>query len=118
MEPVVNGGHGYPLNIRCDAHTRTCREVSKSRVIVSGGGNRSGSGDWLERERSRAVVRFYNKRGTAEQRIKESEQAVAMTRLSCHRFRANEVRLWLSLIAYNRGDLWRRLAQPTRVASC
>jgi hypothetical protein len=24
-----------------------------------------------------------------------------MTRLSCHRFRANEVRLWLSVIAYN-----------------
>jgi Transposase DDE domain group 1 len=47
---------------------------------------------------SRAVVRFYNKRGTAEQWIKESKQAAAMTRLSCHRFRANEVRLWLSLI--------------------
>jgi hypothetical protein len=50
---------------------------------------------------SRAVVRFYNKRGTAEQWIKESKQAVAMTRLSCHLFRSNEVRLWLSLIAYN-----------------
>ena len=59
---------------------------------------------------NRAVVRFYNKRGTAEQWIKESKQAVAMTRLSCHRFRANEVRLWLSLIAYNLGNLWRRLA--------
>jgi Transposase DDE domain group 1 len=52
---------------------------------------------------SRAVVRFYNKRGTAEQWIKESKQAVSMTRLSCHRFRANEVRLWLSVIAYNLG---------------
>jgi len=31
---------------------------------------------------SRAVVRFYNKRGTAEQWIKEGKQAVAMTRLS------------------------------------
>jgi hypothetical protein len=41
---------------------------------------------------SRAVVRFYNKRGTAEQWIKEGKQAVKMTRLSCHRFRANEVR--------------------------
>jgi hypothetical protein len=29
-----------------------------------------------------------------------------MTRLSCHRFRSNEVRLWLSLIAYNLGNLW------------
>ena len=59
---------------------------------------------------NRAVVRFYNKRGTAEQWIKESKQAVALTRLSGHRFRANEVRLWLSLIAYNLGNLWRRLA--------
>lgn len=47
---------------------------------------------------SRAVVRFYYKRGTAEQWIKEGKQAVKMTRLSCHRFRANEVRLWLSVI--------------------
>ncbi len=66
---------------------------------------------------SRAVVRFYNKRGTAEQWIKEGKQAVKMTRLSCHRFRANEVRLWLSLIAYNLGNLWRRLALPMRIAT-
>jgi hypothetical protein len=38
-----------------------------------------------------------------------------MTRLSCHRFRANEVRLWLSVIAYNLGNLWRRLALPKRI---
>jgi hypothetical protein len=30
-----------------------------------------------------------------------------MTQLSCHRFRANEVRLWLSVLAYNLGNLWR-----------
>ena len=47
---------------------------------------------------SRAVVRFYNKRGAAEQWIKEGKQAVKMTRLSCHRFRSNEVRLWRSAI--------------------
>ena len=64
---------------------------------------------------SRAVVRFYNKRGTAEQWIKEGKQAVKMTRLSCHRFRSNEVRLWLSLIAYNLGNLWRRLVLPKRI---
>ena len=34
-----------------------------------------------------------------------------MTRLSCHRFRSNEVRLWLSVIAYDLGNLWRRLAK-------
>jgi hypothetical protein len=43
-----------------------------------------------------AVVRFYNKRATAEQWIKEGKHAVAMTRLSCHRIRANQVRLWLA----------------------
>jgi hypothetical protein len=59
---------------------------------------------------SRAVVRFYNKRGTAEQLIKEGKPAVKMTRLS-HRFRSNEVRLWLSLIAYNLGNLWRLCCQ-------
>ncbi|MCH8269007.1 MAG: IS1380 family transposase [Acidobacteria bacterium] len=64
---------------------------------------------------SRAVVRFYNKRGTAEQWIKEGKQAVKMTRLSCHRFRSNEVRLWLTIIAYNLGNLWRRLALPQRI---
>ena len=64
---------------------------------------------------SRAVVRFYNKRGTAEQWIKEGKQAVKMTRLSCHRFQSNEVRLWLSLIAYNLGNLWRRLVVPRRI---
>jgi hypothetical protein len=61
---------------------------------------------------SQAVVRFYNKRGTAEQWIKEGKQAVKMTRLSCHRFRSNQVRLALSLLAYNLGNLWRRLALP------
>jgi hypothetical protein len=46
------------------------------------------------------VVRFYNKRGTAEQWIKEGKQAVKMTRLSCHRSHSNQVRLALSLLAY------------------
>jgi hypothetical protein len=64
---------------------------------------------------SRAVVRFYNKRGTAEQWIKEGKQAVKMTRLSCHRFRSNEVRLWLSVMAYNLGNLWRRLVLPRKI---
>ena len=66
---------------------------------------------------SRAVVRFYNKRGTAEQWIKEGKQAVKMTRLSCHRFRPNEVRLWLTIIAYNLGNLWRRLVLPQRIGN-
>ena len=39
-----------------------------------------------------------------------------MTRLSCHRFRSNEVRLWLSVVAYNLGNLWWRLVLPQRIS--
>ena len=66
---------------------------------------------------SRAVVRFYNKRGTTEQWIKEGKQAVKMTRLSCHKFRSNEMRLWLTIIAYNLGNLWRCLVLPHRIGN-
>jgi Transposase DDE domain group 1 len=38
-----------------------------------------------------------------------------MTRLSCHRFRANEVRLQLSVLAYTLRNLWRRLVLPNRI---
>jgi hypothetical protein len=34
---------------------------------------------------------------------------------SCHRFCANEVRLWLSVIAYNLGNLLRQLALPAPI---
>jgi len=37
--------------------------------------------------------------------------------VACHRFRSNEVRLWLSVIAYNLGNLWRRLVLPLRVGN-
>src|SRR2546430_942170 len=50
---------------------------------------------------NRAVVRFYNQRATAEQWIKEGKAATHWTRLSCHRFRANEVRPLPGVIAYN-----------------
>jgi hypothetical protein len=43
--------------------------------------------------------------------------AVKMTRLSCHRFRSNQVRLVLSLLAYNLGNLWRRLGLPRGIES-
>ena len=63
---------------------------------------------------NRAVVRFYNGRGTAEQWIKEGKAATRWTRLSCHRFRANEVRLLLG-VAYNLDNLLRRLALPLAI---
>jgi hypothetical protein len=40
-----------------------------------------------------------------------------MTRLSCNRFRSNEVRRWLRVIAYNLGNLWCRPVLPQRVGN-
>jgi Transposase DDE domain group 1 len=57
---------------------------------------------------SRVVVCFYNSRGMAEQWINEAKRAVKITRLSCHPFRSNQVRLWFSLIPYNLSNLSRR----------
>ena len=39
------------------------------------------------------------------------------TRLPCHGFRGNEVPLWLSVIAYNLGNLWRRLALAKKIGN-
>jgi Transposase DDE domain group 1 len=74
---------------------------------------------------SRAVVRFYHKRGTAEQWIKEGKGCplgpVKMTRLSWGAlwagFRSNEVRLQLSVMAYKLRNLWRRLVLPKKIES-
>ena len=61
------------------------------------------------------VVHFYNKRGTAEQWIKEGKYALNWTRLSCHRFVANQVRLHLFVLAYNLGNFLRRLCLPKTI---
>ena len=50
--------------------------------------------------------------GTAEQWIKEGKYALNWTRLSCHKFVANQVRLWLFVLAYNLGNFMRRLVLP------
>jgi hypothetical protein len=62
-------------------------------------------------------VRFYNKRGTAEQWIKEGKQAAHWTRLSCHRFRANDVRLQLN--SPNRSEIarFRRGQETSRITT-
>ena len=63
----------------------------------------------------KGIVRFYNGSGTAEQWIKEGKYALNWTRLSCHKFVANQVRLWLFVLAYNLGNLMRRLALPEAI---
>jgi DDE family transposase len=62
------------------------------------------------------VVTFYNQRGTAEQWIKEGKNAVTWTRLSCHSFAANAVRLQLHALAYNLANFLRTLALPPEMA--
>ena len=57
---------------------------------------------------AKRVVRFYNQRGTAEQWIKEGKNAVKWTRLSCHDFVDNQVRLQLFVLAYNLGNFLRQ----------
>ena len=58
------------------------------------------------------VVRYYNQRGTAEQSIREGKNAVKWTKLSCHDFVDNHVRLQLFALAYNLGNVLRRLVLP------
>src|SRR6516164_11140760 len=65
---------------------------------------------------AKRVVAFYNQRGTAEQVIKEGKNAITWTRLSCHRFAANAVRLQLHALAYNLANFMRTLALPAEVA--
>ncbi len=60
-------------------------------------------------------MKFYNGRGTAEQWIKEGKNAVKWTRLNCHDFVDNQVRLQLFALAYNLGNFLRRLALPRAV---
>jgi hypothetical protein len=64
---------------------------------------------------TKGMIQFYNGRGTAEQWIKEGKYALNWTRLSCHKFVANQVRLWLFVLAYNLGNLMRRLALPEAI---
>jgi hypothetical protein len=67
------------------------------------------------RRSPKRVIKFYNGRGTAEQWIKEGKQALNWTRLSCRRFRDNQVRLQLFALAYNLGNFLRQLALPRPV---
>ncbi len=47
--------------------------------------------------------------------IKEGKYAVNWTRLSCHRYVANQVRLQLFLLAYNLRNFLRRLGLPKAI---
>jgi hypothetical protein len=63
---------------------------------------------------AKRVIAFYNRRGTAEQWIKEGKGAIKWTLLSCRTFAANAVRrrLQLHVLAYNLGNFLCMLATP------
>jgi len=96
-------------------HSFETELLSQNDNLTGVGGDQPGAAREGESDGVPAPVEFYNKRGTAEQWIKAGKEAVKLTWLSCHRFRTNEVRLWLSVIAYNPGNLWRRLGLPKRI---
>jgi hypothetical protein len=60
--------------------------------------------------KAEGLVQFYNRRGIAEQWIKEGKYALNWTRLSCKQFISNQARLCLFVLAYNLGNFLRRLA--------
>ena len=62
------------------------------------------------------MVAFYNRHGTTKQWIKEGKNAIKWTRLSCQKFRANEVRLQLHALAYNLTKFMRTFALPRAMA--
>ena len=61
------------------------------------------------------VVRFYNGRGTAKQWNNKGRSSLKWTRLSSHDFVDKQVRLPLFALAYNLGNVLRRLALPEAV---
>ncbi|MGE5755048.1 MAG: IS1380 family transposase [Planctomycetaceae bacterium] len=67
------------------------------------------------RRSPKRVIKFYNGRGTAEQWIKEGKNALNWTRLSCRRFKDNQVRLQLFALTYNLANFLRQLALPRPV---
>ena len=66
--------------------------------------------------RARKVVAFYNRRGAAEQWIKQGKDALNWTWLSRHDFDDNQVRLQVFTLADKPGIFLRRLALPRSIS--
>jgi hypothetical protein len=65
--------------------------------------------------RAKKVVRFDNRRGTAEQGIQEGKTAVQWTKRSCRRFKDNQARLQLFALTYNLANFLGQLVLPKPV---
>ena len=60
----------------------------------------------------KTIVQSYQKRGTMENYIKEAKNGFYLDRMSSHSFATNEVRMMLSLLAYNLTNWLRTLCFP------
>lgn len=60
----------------------------------------------------KSIVQSYQKRGTMENYIKEAKNGFYFDRMSSHSFQVNEVRMMLSLLAYNLTNWLRTLCFP------
>ena len=60
----------------------------------------------------KAIVRTYQKRGTMENYIKEAKNGFGFDKMSSHSYQGNEVRIMLSLLAYNLVKLERVYFHP------
>jgi hypothetical protein len=104
---------------------RYCKALSLNRLRARRGNRAAGPGGsrtefrlgWRRIHQSRHLARDGSDhgRGTAQQWIEEGKNAVKSTRLSCHDFVDNQVRLQLFAPAYNLGNFLRRLALPKAV---
>src|SRR5690606_21761431 len=58
------------------------------------------------------IVRSYQKRGTMENYIKEAKNGFYLDKMNSHSFQVNEVKMMLSLLAYNLTNWLRTLCFP------
>ncbi|TES45897.1 IS1380 family transposase, partial [Halalkalibacterium halodurans] len=58
------------------------------------------------------IVRTYQKRGTMENYIKEAKNGFYLDKMSSHSFQVNEVKMMVSLLAYNLTNWLRTLCFP------
>ena len=73
---------------------------------------------WNPKVRSRRSTGAARRLGKAEQYIKEGKNTIKWTRLSCRKFRNNEVRLQLHALAYNLANFMRTLALSGALSEC
>jgi hypothetical protein len=106
-EGFVRTGHGYRVFRELTYRTRSSwsrsrRIVGKAEHLEKGPNPRFvvtnlPAGSWPARE---LYENLYCARGNMENRIKEQQLFLFADRTSCHAFKANQLRLWLSSVAY------------------